>query len=426
MKVVIFEDVDVQSLYPLTLTRTAAHLRIGIDTLKEKWERLTQLPVEELIFGYLAPKYNSFTDSDNDLLLVNSRLVAEPALVEKLLQLDQGKGYREESGTIVAVRISIDQLNTVTDYPFFSDRNNLKGEIAWEDATALGEYTLLRRPYDIFLNNRYFIEQDFKAITAGRMSAECDDPHTKIYYPERVFIEDGAKIRAAIINPTEEGYIYIGKDAEIQEGAIIHGSHAICEKAVVIMGAKLRGDSTIGYYCKIGGEVANSVFISYTNKAHDGFIGNAVIGSWCNLGANTVASNLKNTYAPLQIYNYQLRKREVVDMQFCGPIMGDHTRTGIQTMLNTASVIGVCCNIFGDGFPPTYLPSFIWGGASYGWTDFWINKALEAIERMMARRDQVLTETDVKILEAIYRMEGAQRERLRRQKRPIKVVPARA
>jgi UDP-N-acetylglucosamine diphosphorylase/glucosamine-1-phosphate N-acetyltransferase len=223
-----------------------------------------------------------------------------------------------------------------------------------------------------------------------------------VYKPEQVFVEPGAKIKAAILN-AENGPIYIGRDAEIQEGAIIHGAHAICDHAVVNMGAKLRGDSTIGPWCKVGGEVSNSILHSYSNKGHDGFIGNSVIGAWCNLGADTNCSNLKNNYADVKIWSYAQKRFVNTGLMFCGLIMGDHSKCGINTMFNTGTVVGVAANIFGDGFPRNFIPDFSWGGAA-GFVTHAPVKAFETAEKVMQRRGILLSDADKDLLQHVFNL----------------------
>ncbi|HAA19533.1 MAG TPA: glucose-1-phosphate thymidylyltransferase, partial [Cytophagales bacterium] len=262
------------------------------------------------------------------------------------------------------------------------------------------ELTVISQVWHIFQKNGEQIRADFEAITQGRHSAGLDCPHTTLLGKENIFVEEGAKVTAAILN-AERGPIYLGKNSEIQEGAIIRGPLALGEGSVVNMGAKLRGDNTVGPWCKVGGEVSNSVLFAYSSKGHDGFIGNTVIGEWCNLGADTNTSNLKNNYAPVKLWNYKKGGFVNSGQQFCGLIMGDHSKTGINTMLNTGTVVGVSANIFGPGFPRNFIPSFAWGG-SQGFTTFQIRKAFEVAERVMPRRNRELDEAEKGILQTVF------------------------
>jgi UDP-N-acetylglucosamine diphosphorylase/glucosamine-1-phosphate N-acetyltransferase len=260
--------------------------------------------------------------------------------------------------------------------------------------------TLIDQPWKIFQYNASQIKSDFAFITRGRESAGVLDRHTKTYGTENIFVEEGADIKAAILN-AESGPIYIGKNAVVQEGSIIRGSFALCEGATVNMGAKMRGDSTVGPYCKVGGEVSNSVLFGYSNKGHDGFLGNSVLGEWCNLGADTNASNLKNNYDQVKLWSYAKKGFISTGQQFCGLMMGDHSKCGINTMFNTGTVIGVSANIFGDGYPRNFIPSFSWGGAA-GFITHQLSKVYETAERVMSRRQVELTETDKEILKYIF------------------------
>jgi len=253
---------------------------------------------------------------------------------------------------------------------------------------------------DIFSKNRKALIADFQLITKGRKSATIDDRHSSIYNPNDVFIEEGVRIRSAIIN-AESGPIYIGSDVEIGEGSTIRGATALCEGSALNLGTRIRGDSTIGPSSKVGGEISNSVIFGYSSKAHDGFLGNSVIGEWCNLGADSNTSNLKNTFKEIRIWDYAEEKFTATGRQFCGLMMGDHSKCGINTMFNTGTVVGVSANIFGSGFPRTFIPSFSWGG-SKGFVTFKLNEAMEVMSLAMERRKKVLTEQDVQILDHIF------------------------
>lgn len=402
MQVLLFEDEGVWGLYPFILTRPVYYLRIGILRLYEKWERYLKTKVGFLMREHLRAVYQkgSYSYPLHDVILINGRWVPDPSVISLITQMEDNSCYINEDGVVLACKIDrLEEPNWTLDS--IVEKLRIKRVEAG---------IVLERVYHLFQNNRKCIEDDFHLLTQGRESMPVEDPYTRVYEPERIFLEPGARVRASILNPAG-GYIYIGKEAIIEEGSILHGSHAICDKAVVLMGARLRGDSTIGYYCKVGGEVANSIFDSYSNKAHDGYLGNAVIGAWCNLGANTVSSNLKNTYAPIKIYDVRSERKVSTDVQFCGAMIGDHTRTGIQTMLNTATVLGVCVNLFGSEFPPTYIPSFVWGGFHYRWQTFQFEKALDSIERMMKRRNQTLSDAYIGLLKWIFDFEAERRER---------------
>jgi UDP-N-acetylglucosamine diphosphorylase/glucosamine-1-phosphate N-acetyltransferase len=265
---------------------------------------------------------------------------------------------------------------------------------------ATQEPILLQKTWHIFQFNAAEIRKDFILLTAGRKSQPIQDPHTRCYGEHQIFIEEGVQIRAAILN-AEGGPIYLGKNSEVQEGALIRGPFALCEGSTVNMGAKLRGDTTIGPYSKVGGEVSNSVIMGYSNKGHDGFLGNSVIGEWCNLGADTNTSNLKNNYAPVKLWDYTKGGFANTGLQFCGLMMGDHSKCGINTMFNTGTVIGVGANVFGDGFPRNFIPSFAWGGAA-GFSTFTPPKFHETAQAVYARRGKEWGPDQKEILDKVF------------------------
>ncbi len=343
---VLVDDPDVRAnLLPMTYSRPISELRVGITTIREKWERELDAPCSWKTVDYLQGKYPCVEDSDTEYLPGNK-------------------------------------------IPEVGELQNL---------------------WDIFQLNGAAIVADFKAITEGRNSQPLSDTNHVIGDPSQIFIEEGASIEGATLNTTK-GPIYIGPHAEVMEGSCLRGPLAICEHAVVNMGAKIYGDTTIGPWCKVGGELNNVVMQAYSNKGHDGFLGNAVIGEWCNLGAGCVASNLKNDYTPIKLWNYPAQRFLPTGLQFCGVIMGDHTKCGINSMLNTATVLGVGCNIHGSGFPRNFVPSFSErGGAGAGYTDVSMTKFFEIARRMMARRHIELTDQDIAIFYAIREQAEAYR-----------------
>ena len=411
MNIVIFEDKDTKALYPLTLTRPASFLRIGIQKIYQKWERLTNEKPSHFILNYLKEEYDDTSQVllQQTNLYVNSRIVPDKGFLEILSNLKENHAL-VHNNTIIAYKGKIE----IPENKEFFDRDFLPKNT--HIINIKNGFLLLNRPYDIFLYNSECIEIDFIDIVkqkqlSGIKSQPISDPYTKVYDNGYIFIEEGAEIRSAIINPNG-GFIYIGRNAQIQEGSIIFGNHAICDNAVINIGAKLRGDSTIGEFCKVGGEISNSVFIGYSNKAHDGFLGNAVIGMWCNIGANTTASNLKNNYSKVRLYDYRTHKYEQTNLLFCGPIIGDHTKIGIQTMLNTATVIGVSVNLFGSEFPPKFIPSFSWGGPTFGWREMILKKAFETASAMMKRRNKTLSQCEKNILTKVFEIEKPLRDKL--------------
>jgi len=386
MNCILFDDVHTQALLPLTYTRPAAHIRCGILTIAEKWERHMQQSFSYFTADYLSEKYPLTTGPDN--LCINGRLLPNPTLISaiKALQLNQSL---EANGITLAYR---------------STSASAKEEM--EAIVFDAEYQIINRVHDIFSVNHSAIEADFNLLTANRKSAEISKNNT-ILGQHPIFIEEGAQVEAAVLN-AKEGCIYIGKDAEIMEGALIRGPFALCEQATVKMGAKIYTGTTIGPHCKVGGEVSNSVMFAYSNKGHDGFLGNSVIGEWCNLGADSNNSNLKNNYEMVKLWNYASQRFEKTGLQFCGLIMGDHSKCGINTMFNTGTVVGVSANIFGSGFPRQFVPSFSWGG-SQGFETYSLDKACQTADLVMQRRHLNLSAADKQILNYIFNQDKTHR-----------------
>ncbi|MGB5377381.1 putative sugar nucleotidyl transferase, partial [Muriicola sp.] len=280
-------------------------------------------------------------------------------------------------------------------------------DIPHSDVTSLQKISYnkplirVQNTWDIFSRNGEALQQDFDLITKGRKSAPISNTN-RLISPENIFLEEGAKVEYSILNASE-GPIYLGKNSEVMEGNMIRGGFALCEHAVVKMGAKIYGPTTVGHYGKVCGEINNSVIFGYSSKGHDGYLGNSVLGEWCNIGADTNNSNLKNNYAKVRLWNYTTERFEQTGLQFCGLMMGDHSKTAINTMFNTGTVIGINCNIFVPGFPRNFVPSFSWGGAS-GFSTYQTSKAFEAAEVMMARRGRTFDENEAAIMEHVFEL----------------------
>ncbi|MTI30917.1 putative sugar nucleotidyl transferase, partial [Xanthovirga aplysinae] len=359
-----------------------------IRTIVEKWDHLLKTEISFLTEDYLQEKYPLETGPVN--LFINGALCPDHELVNKISSLQPQEALVK--GDLLLALVS--NAPTPPSIQELIELNN------FHKKEYNQEISLINQPSDIFRLNEAQIRSDFKEITADRKSAPIDDPHTIVYGKENIFVEEGARIRAAILN-AEKGPIYIGKNAEVHEGAIIKGSFALLENSHVNMGAKMRGDTTVGPFSKVGGEIGNSVIFGYSNKAHEGYMGNSVIGEWCNIGADSNTSNLKNNYANVKIWNYAKEGFKDTGLLFCGLIMGDHSKCGINTMFNTGTVAGVSANIFGDGFPRNFIPSFAWGGAS-GFTTFQLRKVFEVAEKVMERRGLQLEEVDKAIMKHIF------------------------
>jgi UDP-N-acetylglucosamine diphosphorylase/glucosamine-1-phosphate N-acetyltransferase len=386
MNCILFDAIRPREyLKPITLTRPVSGIRCGILTISEKWEKYLQSKMSFLTEDYLAGKFPAVYTDDN--LYINASFLPNEALVYSIqgLTIDQGLFLEEE---LIAVRTSQKLV-------FGFDTIKNLSRINYTSAVSV----ISELPH-IFLNNGSQIESDFDLITSGENTSEVSDKFTAVYNPEKVFIGKNVSIRSAIIN-AEAGPVYIDDDAVIQEGAIIIGPVAIGKNAMVAFGAKIRSNTTLGPYCRVGGEVGNSVFHAFSNKAHDGFLGNSYVGEWCNLGANTNNSNLKNNYKSVSLYSYATKGLYDTGEVFCGTFIGDYTKVGISTMFNTGTVVGVSSNIYGAGFQDKFVDSFKWGGKMEGYENYLFNKAIEVINATMARRDLQLEEEEIEILKYI-------------------------
>lgn len=382
---ILFDDKKWNAFLPLTYTRSISDLRCGILTIYEKWNHYFASPCQVLTEEYLQPIY-SLDKNVNDYLFINARFLPNPDFITELQSLDIDEVLTFEQ-TIVAVRSNhFINPNDITIHTF--NEKKLKS-----DTKILHYY------WDLFKLNHSEITQDFTLLTKDKQSAPIP-AHVQAMHPENIFIEEGAELDFCILN-AKHGYIYIGKNAHIMDGAMIRGSAAICENAVIKMGAKIYEHTTIGPYCKVGGEVSNVIFHSYSNKGHDGYLGNALIGAWCNLGADTNCSNLKNDYGSVQVWSEAENKKINTGEQFVGLMMGDHSKCAINTMFNTGTIVGVSCNVFGAGFPPTFIPSFSWGW-SEKMISYRFDKAIDANLRMMERRKKSLSEDEREILKNVY------------------------
>jgi UDP-N-acetylglucosamine diphosphorylase/glucosamine-1-phosphate N-acetyltransferase len=389
MHLLLFDDPAIwPHLLPLTFTRPVAALRCGILTIAEKWQhRLGATSVGYLTQPYLQAKFPAGNVA-GPALVVNGGACPDDLLARQVLALQPGQGLYC-GDTLVAAHLA--DASKVAELI----QDGLEARQSPEDVS------IIERPWHLFLRNGAEIRRDFALLTAGRTSAPVGDVHTIVYAPENIFIEEGVKIRAAVLN-AEAGPIYLGKNAEVQEGAILKGPLALGEGAVANAGVRLRGDNTIGPYCKVGGEIGNSILMGYSNKGHDGYLGNSVIGEWCNLGADTNTSNLKNNYAPVKVWSHAAKRFVDTGQTFCGLLMGDHAKAGINTMFNTGTVVGVGANVFGAGFPRTFIPSFSWGGAA-GFETFKLNKFAEVAERVMGRRRLDYDEVEQAIIAEVFK-----------------------
>jgi len=385
MALILFDDQSRDNLLPLTFTRPVSGLRVGILTIAEKWEHDLGTRSTPLTSSYLQGKFPCHEEDDN--LYVNGMLLPESGVVEAIGKLQVEQALAKE-GLLLAARSRESHGENFAPDRWIPVAQEFKGEVA-----------LVNYPWQIFRLNQQEIEADFTRVTAGRESEKLSAT-IRVDMPGNVFVEPGFRGGYFTLNASM-GPIYLGAESEIMEGSVIRGPFALCEGAVVKMGARIYGPTTIGPFSKVGGEINNSVLQANSNKAHDGFLGNSVIGEWCNLGADTNNSNLKNNYAEVKIWNYPSGRFISSGNQFCGLIMGDHSKCGINTMFNTGTVVGVSANIFGPGFPDSFIPSFSWGGAG-GMTEYRLEKALETASLVMERRDLKLSREEKAILEYIF------------------------
>ena len=389
MNYILFDGNVRNQLLPFTFTRPVADIRVGILTIREKWEKHLRFTTTSITEDYLSEKYPMVELERN--ILINASFIPSENLAKMVEELSENEAIFCDDEPIAF---------------FSSEGQNVNFESY--NITRYSHQDVLRieHTWDIFSKNHEAIQRDFELLTKGRDSQPI--PETSVAFNrDNIFIEEGAKLAFCSLNATD-GPIYIGKDAEVMEGALIRGPFALCDHATVKMGAKIYGGTTVGPHSKVGGEVNNSMIFGFSNKGHDGFLGNSVIGEWCNLGADTNNSNLKNNYAEVRLWDYETEGFARTGLQFCGLMMGDHSKCGINTMFNTGTVVGVSANIFGSGFPRNFVPSFSWGGNA-GMSTYLTKKAFEVAKVVMSRRNIEFTETDAKILEHVFEMTAKHR-----------------
>lgn len=381
MNYILFDGSARNQLLPFTFTRPVADIRIGILTIREKWERLLGSTTSTVTEDYLSGKWPMVEMAEN--VMINASYLPTPELLAQIENLETQQAIFDGEEVVA----------------FFTHEDQ---EVDFEKYTQIelvGEIFQIKNTWDIFSKNGEAIQADFEMITLDRNS-EPISTSNHVISPGNIFIEKGAKVEFSSLNASS-GPIYIGADAEVMEGSLIRGPFALCEQSAVKMGSKIYGPTTIGPFSKVGGEVNNSVLFGYSNKGHEGFLGNSVLGEWCNLGADTNTSNLKNNYAEVKLWDYETGAFAKTGLQFCGLMMGDHSKCGINTMFNTGTVVGVSSNIFGSGFPRNFVPSFSWGGSA-GMTTYKTNKAFEVAEVVMKRREIEFSDEDKSILEQVF------------------------
>ncbi len=392
MQNLILFDSDARNhLLPLTATRPMGELRLGIFTIRGKWERYLEASASYITQEHLQEKYPIRIESEN--LVVNAGFLPTEALCRRIAQLDFSEALLR-NGELVATRLDAAQFESLIEE---EEVRELQGIELEDDVPAVS----VQRLWELTRYNGAAIEADFRWVTRDRESEPLPPSNRLIGPAERLFIEAGARIEACTLNTTE-GPIYIGRNAEIMEGCLLRGPLSVGEGAVLKMGARIYGPTTIGPGCKVGGEVTRSIFIAYSNKAHEGFLGDSVIGEWCNIGADTNNSNLKNNYGEVKLWDYAEERFVRTGTQWCGLFMGDHAKCGINTMFNTGTVVGVFANVFGAGYPRNFIPDFSWGGPEAGFRTYAFAEACETAQRVLQRRNQTLSEIDKAILYHVY------------------------
>ena len=384
MNYILFDSLEAhKALLPLTFTRPVSEIRIGIQTITEKWEDYLQTKISFETQDYLQAKYPMNLAEDN--VFINGCVCPNPELVEVIKNLSEN--------TVV---ISKDKI-----LAYRCAENDPTIDVFKNSITFEGNFLSINQLTDIFVHNGEAIKADFERITKGRTSQPITDRFTAYYNESQIFIEEGVDIKAAVLDASQ-GCIYIGKNVRIQAGAKIQGPFAIGEHSVINMDGKMRPNTTIGPFCKVGGEISNSVMFGNANKGHEGFMGNAVIGEWCNWGADTNNSNLKNDYSKVDLWSYETNKFENTGIQFAGLIMGDHSKCGINTMFNTGTVVGVNCNIFGADFQPRHIPSFSWSAGNGEFKTYHLRKANQVAKAVFERRGRVFDEIEEEIMKAVF------------------------
>lgn len=382
MNYILFDGAVRQALLPFTFTRPVADIRIGILTIREKWEKYLGYTTTTLTEEYLMEKFPMVEMEKN--IMINSSFLPNEILTEMITNLEPNQAVFHNDDVIA----------------FYTEDSQEEVDF---DLYEIIEYTddciKIEHTWDIFKKNDIALREDFDLLTEGRTSQSIPKS-VNVIAPENIFIEEGARLEFVTLNAST-GPIYIGKNSEIMEGTVIRGPFALGEEAQVKLGTKIYGATTVGPHCRVGGEISNSVLFAYSNKGHDGFLGNSVLGEWCNMGADSNNSNLKNNYEEVKLWSYEAEAMIKTGLQFCGLMMGDHSKCGINTMFNTGTVVGVCANIYGGGFPKNFIPSFSWGGAD-GFTEYIPEKAFATAKMVMSRRNIPFTEQDQVILEHVF------------------------
>ncbi len=384
MNYILFDGNHRGNLLPLTYTKPVADLRVGILTIREKWEKMLSTITSTLTEDYLQKKYPLVEKDEN--IMINASFLPTESLVSRVVNLKENQA------------ICIDENIVV----YFSKSARIEVDFKGFEKINLHENTIqIKQTWDIFKNNGEAIKADFKLLTKGRKSAPIPEA-VHCMNKDQIFLEENVSIEIGVLNASN-GPIYLGKNTEVMEGSMIRGPFGMGEYSVVKMGSKIYGSTSLGPKSKVGGEVNNVVLSGYCSKGHEGYLGNAVLGEWCNLGADTNNSNLKNNYSEVKMWNYEAERFVKTGLQFCGLIMGDHSKSAINSMFNTGTVIGVSCNIYGGNFQRNFVPSFSWGGSA-GFKTYQIDKAKETSELVVNRKNENFAQEDQDILDHVFEL----------------------
>lgn len=384
MNYILFDGPTRNTLLPFTYTRPIADIRVGILTIREKWEKYLGFTTSTLTEEYLEEKYPMVELEEN--ILINASFLPTIELVDAIKHLHKNEAIIKGEDVIAFFSTNAEEVDNFDSYA--------KAEFD-------GELIQIKNTWDIFSNNHAAINADFELLTKGRKSEPIPDMVNCIG-KNHIFLEEGVDISFATLNASE-GPIYLAKNSTVMEGSLVRGPFALCENAQLKLGAKIYGGTTVGPHCKVGGEVNNSVLFGYSSKGHDGFLGNSVLGEWCNIGADSNNSNLKNNYAEVKLWSYETERFAKTGLQFCGLMMGDHSKCGINTMFNTGTVVGVSANIYGSGFVRNFVPSFAWGGTA-GFMTYKLNKVNEVAKAVMKRRNIEFDQKEQRILEHVFEL----------------------
>jgi UDP-N-acetylglucosamine diphosphorylase/glucosamine-1-phosphate N-acetyltransferase len=391
MNIILFDSEARNHLLPLTATRPMGEIRLGILTLREKWERYLRANASYITQDYLHDKFPIHIESEN--LVINAGVVPNQALCNKIANLDISEALIS-NGDLIAARLNEGQFEQLIEE---EEVQSLKGNDLPSDIPL----NTIHHLWELTRMNGQAIKDDFALLTGGRRSESISPSNRIIGSIQDVFVESGVKMECCILN-VSEGPIYIGKDANIMEGCMLRGPIAIGSEALLKMGARIYGPTTIGPGCRAGGEISRSIMMANSNKGHDGYLGDSVLGEWCNLGADTNTSNLKNNYSEVKLWDYATQKFEKTGVQFCGLFMGDHSKCGINTMFNTGTVVGVFANVYGAGYPRNFVPDFSWGGAEGGYRTYRMADAIDTAKAVLQRRGALFTDWDQSILQTVF------------------------